>query len=276
MATNTNFILPERTQAFINALPAAVFKAELRSSLESSESKNLDPSSPIWEKLHPLVKQAVLDDANNLAASAAHILHEADPTLVLEARKEPKTFARFQTKTSFGGYDKHGNPSDSAWKAVNDFISFCIPTRIPDMVSNVQRLVAAVAANGGKWYVKPDKNGGQVCLEDGKDGNPKDLCCFVYAYLPAIGYVVEVQVNHPFASFTFERDSLLRDSPELKGKLVDMWDEGLYGAVRDTLLCPEESSEGDKAAVREKVAKAYATKTQDAALFEILDAEKLM
>jgi hypothetical protein len=42
-------------------------------------------------------------------------------------------------------------------------------------------------------YVKPDKNGGQVRLEDGKivEGSIlRDLCCFMYAYFPAVGYVV--------------------------------------------------------------------------------------
>ncbi|KAF2808916.1 uncharacterized protein BDZ99DRAFT_477416 [Mytilinidion resinicola] len=273
MASDTNTIKYTSTYANPDQLEPPVFKAQLQSDIASTSSKNLNPSSPIWNTLHALVDQAVLNDAHALTAAAINLLHTADPTLILAARASPKSLARFATKASFGSHDKHGNPSDSAWKAVNDFIAMRMPARVPEMTLR-QRQASRGRGRQARRKV--------VCLEDGEDSTstcasaPKDLCCFVYAWLPAVGSIMEVQVNHPFASFTFARDSLLREHPERKGELVDMWDEGLYGAVGDALRRSEGPEEEDKAAVREKVAKAYETKTKDVAVFEILEAETLL
>jgi hypothetical protein len=74
---------------------------------------------------------------------------------------------------------------DPDFEAVNDFVQLQIATNVKDMGVTIKALYAV--------YVKPDKNGGQVRLEDGKivEGSIlRDLCCFMYAYFPAVGYVV--------------------------------------------------------------------------------------
>ncbi|KAF2815365.1 uncharacterized protein BDZ99DRAFT_194692 [Mytilinidion resinicola] len=253
-----------------------LYKIKLRAALDSSDAPHLDPSSSIWKDLHSLVDQDVLNDAYALTLQVKDLIHSADPDLVLETRREPKVFGRFQVKASYGGYDKHGNASFSKFKAVSDFISFRIPTGVPWMLSNIQRLVAAITKLDGKYYIKPDKNGGQVEILDRhvvRETMPKDLCCFVYAYLPGIGHVIEFQVNHPFASFAFGRDSYLRDHPEENAKLVDLWREKFYPTMRDILMKEVQPTEEEKDLIKAKFLKLYKGKQSDPDLIDILEGE---
>ncbi|KAF2501898.1 hypothetical protein BU16DRAFT_522781 [Lophium mytilinum] len=253
-----------------------LYKIKLRTALDTSSAPHLDPSAPIWKDLHALVEQDVLNDAHALTLQVKDLIHSAEPDLVLEPRREPKVLARFQVKASYGGLDNHGNPSFSEFKAVSDCVAFRIPTGVPWMISNIQRLVAAITKLEGKYYIKPDRNGGQVELVDGlvlRTSMSRDLCCFIYAYLPGIGHIIEFQVNHPFASFTFSRDSYLRDHPEDEDKLADLWEEDFYTTVRDILVKSLQPTEKEKDLVKAKFLKLYKGKQADPDLIDILEGE---
>lgn len=77
-----------------------------------------------------------------------------------------------------------------------------------------------------------------VCLYKGshrnQNGTFTDIVQYLYAYIPDIGYVVEFQIGHQLAAYTFTIDSALRDGIDCG--MFDMWKTGLYDMLKTRLL----------------------------------------
>ena len=61
-----------------------------------------------------------------------------------------------------------------------------------------------------------------------------DITQYLYVFIEKVGYPIEVQIGHEFASHTFKIDSALRDNPNC-GK-VDLWSKNFYGDVKNLIL----------------------------------------
>lgn len=68
-----------------------------------------------------------------------------------------------------------------------------------------------------------------------RDPGTQDIVKYVYVYLENIG-MVEIQIGHPFAIYTFTVDSQLRDDPSLD--LVDLWQNDFYVNTKKKILDP--------------------------------------
>lgn len=173
-------------------------------------------SSVAWKEIAKSVTQTDLD----LAHSKASIAKERLSTLGMCSERKPKTIKRVKEKilerTESGDY----------FKVVSDLLAFrvnCSVTEIDEKLALIEKLENCVS------YVR--KSGNKVCSY--KNGTVYvDIVQYVYLYFEDIGFVTELQIGHPFATYSFEVYSSIREG----GSQVDLWTDGFYVQVRDYIL----------------------------------------
>jgi len=174
-----------------------------------------------WEFIARGITQEILDDATQQSRVAVATFEPLVGPLIPRA---PKTLKRVRTKLS--EIEQH----DSVYfRAVVDFIAFRVPCQVDQIAGKCNAIwnycddgeqKGSVAFKGTVW----DLNRHQYV----------DIVQYCYAYLPSLGHIVEFQIGHPFASYTFAVDSALRDNPNCG--LVDLWQGGVYQQVRSYIL----------------------------------------
>lgn len=179
------------------------------------------PADPEWKALASQVTQEVLDDANNNAQAAAFIFSSVGP---LEARTR-KQQSRIDKKNL-----EVSNRGGEFFKVVSDFIAFRVPCEVGEIEKVVAKVIEKTIQNNGTFWIK----GSWVSTSDTNAQTFTDIVQYVYTYIPQIGYVVELQIGHPFAAYTFKVDSAIRDNPACG--LTDLWKDNVYGKVKQHLL----------------------------------------
>jgi predicted protein tyrosine phosphatase len=212
-----------------------------------------------WKTLVPLISSDVLKDAHRQIGAIQALFKELGPKLL--ARRE-KTAERIATK-------KQGSQPDIAFKVNCDLTAFRLHVHPSDITSTVERVAELVSENHGVIYVR-----NSIITENGK---LSDIVQYVYVYLPAIGYVTELQIGHEFASWTFTRDSARRDlrlAGKEVGELVNFWTHApdtpwtdcFYVKMRAKILDPSSSTFD----VRQGLSQAFGQQPVDAELLRIL------
>lgn len=180
---------------------------------------------PIWSTMIPFVRYEFLHDA----FSRITYLHSmfSDSGLELRSRHKAKDINRVVSKFK-------GTRADNSFKVLTDWIATRVPCPVNDIYPTYTRINKVVKNNGGVCHIKAH------IVDDKK--KMTDIVLFVYACVPKLGYVVEMQIGHPFAFVTFTLDSAKRDSPD-KAACVDLWDHDFYGLMKKKLLGGEVADE---------------------------------
>lgn len=212
------------------------YKYKLNSIIQ--EIQGLSPTAimchPEWSVLTKLITPEVLLDA-----------HSYQPSLPLPAVHRPcKTITRVLNKALQGRADTH-------FKVNSDLSAF----RIEVQPHEIRAIIVLLKASFPFLLVR------NSVIDD--EGNPTDIVCVCMGYNGE--YLVELQVIHPFASYVFKRDSLLRDmSPAAAVGLIDLWDQGFYTHVRNVILGRETSE------IPERLARLYGSRPVEPELLDIL------
>lgn len=183
-----------------------------------------DLNASDWKTLVPLICEDVLKDAHDKAIMYHGLLTVPDFELI---QRPCKRMTRIVKKASIPRVD-------IPFKVNSDLCAFQIPTTD---LTNIDTIMETIEKNikeaGGMFFIRNSiKN---------SDGNFADIIQFAFAYVPAIGYIAEIQVGHPFAMYTFKRDSLIRDMRDANlstDNIVDLWDNDLYSRVKAKILEP--------------------------------------
>lgn len=175
------------------------------------ENLMYDMTNPKWKEFATkYVDQDVLGDAY-LKHDAVRLMYASKVGCGLLVSRPGKHMDRVKEKIA-----THPVP----FKAICDFIAFRVPCEVAYIPMAVQQIVDTTVAAGGAVTTKTP---------------PKpDIVQYVYAYHQHIGHVIEFQVGHPFAAYTFKIDSILRDNP--KSNVIDLWKNGVYERVRQYIL----------------------------------------
>lgn len=122
---------------------------------------------------------------------------------------------------------------------------------IDDRIDSISQITKD---NGGYAWTKKEHRTSQAYqfgrIEAAKSTVFNDIGCFVYVYVPSLAYIVEFQICHPFAwySFMVERDILKSgEIPEgaaqnnpfqaiPKGTHVSLYKDDIYGMVKRFIL----------------------------------------
>lgn len=159
-----------------------------------------------WAMLSGWLSEQDLDRTVEKSSEAISIFN-LNRTLRVRPRKN---WLRFMDKR---------NSSIRRFGPISDLIGFRIQSEVMDIESIVAQILKITSDHNGLAVVK--------------NSISKDIVQFVYVYIPSIEYIIEFQVGHPFAFFTFTVDSHLRDHPK---SMVDLWENDFYSRVRAFIL----------------------------------------
>lgn len=177
-------------------------------------------TSSKWKELVPKITDEVLVDAHNSYAKYDDIF------VGLNGISRPlKTMKRINIKSQ-------GTRDDVPFKVNSDLCAVQFPTYNIQNIKNIMTDIRErVIDKEGIFHIRNS-------IEN-VDGTLNDIIQYAFAYVPSIGYVIEIQVGHPFAMYTFKIDSIIRDK-RLDGipldGIVDLWDNGFYSFVKSVIL----------------------------------------
>jgi hypothetical protein len=198
-----------------------IYKQKLASIINDGQAFQ-EAASPLWAELVPLITKEVLYDAHTSCQSYANIFN----TNNLNAQARPlKTMERIVVKSQ-------ATRPDVPFKVNSDLCALRFETYDVTEIKHIMEVLRKkVEEEQGVFYIRNS-------IEDG-EGKLTDIIQYAFAFIPHIGYVVELQVGHPFAVYTFTVDSIIRDK-RLAGAsvdgIVDLWDNGFYGYVKSLIL----------------------------------------
>lgn len=197
----------------------AVYKTALSSIVY--EHNGLDNvTSPQWKELVPKITDEVLLDAHN-----SYLKYEELFSGLNGESRPLKTMKRINIKSQ-------GTRDDVPFKVNSDLCAVRFPTYdIKNIKNIIEEIRQRVIDEEGIFQIRNS-------IEDA-DSNLIDIIQYAFAYVPSIGYIIEIQVGHPFAMYTFKVDSVIRDkriNGESLDGIVDLWDNGFYSFVKSIVL----------------------------------------
>lgn len=170
---------------------------------------------PIWASLLSLVTPETLKEAHAHAYATLCERHGIYPALA--SNRDCKSYARVQKKATW-----------SAFKAQSDFAAV--------RLQHTNRTILQQQADDLRRSIL-DTPGGIFQLKPGSDVSfMTDIVVFAYVWTPEIKYIMEIQIGHPFAGYTFAMDSRIRDYGHVPGETIDLWNGNVYPTMRNEIL----------------------------------------
>lgn len=173
------------------------------------------PDDLRWAELTQLIDEDVLIDAAGSGDQLRKIFFDIQLDI-----KPIKTMARIVQKTK----EQHLTYKNY-FKSCSD-LSACRVTasNLTMMRILIHHIEDVTIAHGGKFHIRKPSFW--------NDRQYVDIVQYVYVYLPQLGHIVEMQIGHPFALYTFKADSCIRDG----GDVVDLWADGFYTMMKQHML----------------------------------------
>jgi hypothetical protein len=190
---------------------------------------------PFYSQLNSLINQQVLDHAHKKGEEFIQA-YSTKYNYLLELRTT-KTIERIREKLK-------KTTQDINFKANSDFLGLRVNVEVNDIPNKINDFVKYVEMSGGFCFernpiIKSESDPNDYYfLRNPNDSNSKykDIVAYVYAYIPEYEYIIEYQIGHKFAFYTFTRDSYLRDNPTNPLGLVDLWTNNFYTNVKNYIL----------------------------------------
>ncbi len=174
-----------------------------------------------WKSTWPLINQNVLDDAFN----QQQVVRQIFPELSIN-------FRTCKTNTRILQKEIPENPArppyGHGFKVVSDFVAGRVNCPVTEILSKVDYVQKKVLELGGALCIKGTETRPFEYFM--KEGKYTDITQYVHAFLPQIGYPLELQIGHELAAHTFTVDSHLRDrrNHKLSDDMVDLWNGDFY------------------------------------------------
>ena len=190
---------------------ATLYKETLRAIMNTIVFDSNIMQSDIWGQLTPLITQEVLDDAHE-TSDKEKISHLGNSVF----SRTVKQMARIEIKKT----------KNNDFKLNSDFEAFFIEI---ENVKNISKIITELKQIFPVFFQRNE------IIENGK---VTDIVAFCFAYDGE--YLIEFQIGHPFARYTFSRDSYMREHKN-ENIQVDLWDRGFYNHVKNVILKNEEN-----------------------------------
>lgn len=179
--------------------------------------------SESWQKPWKFIDQGVLDDAFGKHA----LIHSLFADLGEIVPRNCKSLARVEQKMKEQKYVNY-------FKVVSDLVAGRVHCNVNDIEAKIDCIRKVVLENNGIMHIKGSSNERPYGSFMNVDKKFTDITQYVYVFMEKVGYPIEFQIGHEFASHTFTIDSALRDNRDC-GK-VDLWDKNFYGKVTSHIL----------------------------------------
>lgn len=200
------------------------FKQQLKENIHNHTLHADGWKSECWKDLIENITQDILDDA----WSKHEIVQQLFETIGKIVPRKCKQLSRIIKKT-----DEVSKRGGEYFKVICDFVACRINCKVTDIPLKIDMIRDIVKSMNGVVYVRGEsfEYPYGFCF---RDGIYKDITQYVYVYIDDIGYPLEIQIGHEFASHTFTIDSALRDDPSCG--LVDLWRCNFYDMVKVYIL----------------------------------------
>ncbi|AYV75298.1 MAG: hypothetical protein Terrestrivirus1_172 [Terrestrivirus sp.] len=184
------------------------------------------------------ISEEVLSDAHTSTSKFVDLFKGTDLTFVSRPKK---SLERVNEKFSGGlaRYDAGKGGADFFFKVISDFSAVRVSVKASNVYEAVEKIQQVIRDNGGVYRVR------NHITEVDESGKPKvgaamkDIILYMFAFVPSTGYVVEMQIGSPFASKTFEIDSVIRGMRSRKESIenvIDLWNDDTYSKISAEIL----------------------------------------
>lgn len=180
----------------------------------SDDSKTI-MNNKAWLQLNDLITQDVLIEAYGQGNTIAGYFRSVELTPI---QRPMKSIDRIKTK-------RNDSRTDNAFKLNSDLMAFRFHVPINQIYSTANKIGQIITDKRGIWFIRnhvvPVINGVPDTTQP-----LTDITLYMFGYLPN-GFLMEIQISHPFASAVFSNDSRIRDM-KIRGEdatgMVDFWD----------------------------------------------------
>ena len=199
-----------------------LFKEKLAQVVERTPLE--DWGSENWNGLLDEINEEVLNDAFKQYAFVRRLFSNIGPLI----ERPCKTMARIEKKRPIE------REKGKYFPVLCDFMSIRVNCKVSEIEEKIDRIKETVLHNGGKMYVRGTSDQLPYGFFMGRERVYTDITQYVYIFLPKVGYPVEFQIGHEFASYAFTVSSAIRDGVGA-GK-ADLWRENFYEDVKRHIL----------------------------------------
>lgn len=207
------------------SIPSTTFREDVTTTVKELSLNESNWKSEGWKKIWGAITQETLNDAFNQHG----VVRDLFSNLGEIEQRNCKSLARVQKKMT-----EQAPGRENYFKVVSDFVAVRIPCEVSEIQGKIDRIREVVLANKGSMYIRGASDERPYGFFMTPEKKYSDITQYIYVFLDKVGYPIEFQVGHKFASHVFTIDSALRDDPKC-GK-IDLWKNDFYSDVKKYLL----------------------------------------
>ncbi len=223
----------------MNLSDVSVFRECLASTVKELTLHESKWNSEGWRKTWGGINQRVLNDAFDQHGLVRSIFSDIGEI----SQRNCKSVARVEKKMT-----EQVSGRENFFKVVSDFVAVRMHCDVNEIQGKIDRIREIVLSNGGQIHVRGSSAERPYGFFMAPDKKYTDITQYVYVFMERVGYPIEFQIGHKFASHTFTIDSALRDNKEC-GK-VDLWNKNFYSDVKKYIL---DKSNGENPGSKEAI-----------------------
>ena len=201
-----------------------MFKSNLKNTIHNETLNSANWKNESWKLIVPDINQEILNDAFNQHSKISELFKNVGEIIP----RKCKQMGRIVKKTS-----EISNRGGEYFKIFSDFVAGRIHCNVNEIPVKLDIIKQVTKNHNGCYYIKGETTETPYGFCE-KNGVFLDVTQYIYVYLEEIGYPIEFQIGHKFASLTFYIDSSLRDNKECG--LTDLWTDNFYGMVKTYIL----------------------------------------
>ena len=203
----------------------ASFRQSIAETVRENTLNEANWRNESWKKPWESMNQDVLNDAFKQHGLIKEIFSSVGDIV----QRMCKSMSRIEKKKT-----EQAPGRENYFKVVSDLVAGRIHCEVNDIPKKIDRIREIVLANNGVMHVRGSSEKRPYGFSVDTEGKFSDITQYVYVYLEKVGYPIEFQIGHEFASYTFTVDSAIRDNKNC-GK-VDLWTDNFYNDVKGYIL----------------------------------------
>lgn len=207
--------------------PSETFRARIKTTVEELSLHESKWNSEAWKSVWGDITQEALNDAFNQHGLVRAVFSDLGEITQRNCKSLERVKKKMTEQPPVPGRENY-------FKVVSDFVAVRVPCEVSEIQGKIDLIRQVVLANDGMMHIKGASNERPYGFFMTPEQKFSDITQYVYVFLAKVGYPVELQIGHKFASHTFTIDSELRDNSTC-GK-IDLWKNNFYGDVKKHLL----------------------------------------
>ena len=178
-----------------------------------------------WKQLWSAINQEILVDAFEKHSLVQSIFSDVGEIVTRKCKSLPRVMKKMT---------EQGPGRESYFKVFSDLVAGRIYCNVNEIQAKIDRIREIVLANNGQMHIRGSSSEHPYGFFINSDKKYTDITQYVYVFLKEVGYPIEFQIGHEFASHAFSINSALRDNP--KCEKVDLRSKNFYEDVKNYIL----------------------------------------